>query len=173
VVGVDPATVDELWSAGTADSIIVEADGSRGRSLKTFAAHEPRLPSATTTAVLVAGLDVVGEPLTDVHVHRADAFAATLGCVPGSELTPSVVADALRDQTAAVRRLSASRVVVLLNKLDVRDGDTVARRIAAALMPRTDGNDGAEDADRRDTPDGLVVASLAERRYNAVEAARG
>ena len=51
VVGVPPEWVDELWAAGVADLVVVEADGSRGLSLKVFGRHEPQVPGSTTLVV--------------------------------------------------------------------------------------------------------------------------
>ena len=86
VAGLSPAAVDELWAAGLVDHLIVEADGSRGKSLKAFGPHEPQVPDATTTIVQVAGLDAIGAPLTDEHVHRAETLATAAG---GAASAPS------------------------------------------------------------------------------------
>ena len=79
VQGVPPEWVDEVWAAGTADSWLVEADGSRGLSLKAFGPHEPLVPGATTLLVQVAGLDVLDAPLDAAHVHRAELLPASAG----------------------------------------------------------------------------------------------
>jgi len=173
VAGLDPATVDGLWARGLADCIIVEADGSRGRPVKAFAVHEPPLPSSTTTTVLVAGLDAVGRPMTEEYVHRAEEFADMLSLDYGSELTAPVVADALREMIARLRRLGAPRVVVLLNKLDVPDGETAARGVAEALFRETATADPGIGEEWHPAPDGIAAASLAERRFCAVDVSVG
>lgn len=133
VVGLPCAMVDRIWSAGVADRLLVEADGSRRRSLKGFAPYEPQVPTATTTTILVAGLDVVGRSLTEAWVHRPEIVSAATGRPLGAEVTTAVVAAALRAMLARLRRLTASRIVLLLNKMEVPDGLTAARSIAVEL----------------------------------------
>jgi probable selenium-dependent hydroxylase accessory protein YqeC len=166
VAGLSPGAVDELWATGLADHLIVEADGSRGRALKAFAAHEPQVPAATTTVVLAAGLDAVGAPLDDEHVHRAEALSALLALAGGAEVTEGVFADALRAQLRQVRRSwGSSRIVVLLNKAD--GAEEQARGIAVALELLTG------RAEEHGRPDSAVVASLRERRFAAVSIVGG
>ncbi len=111
--------VDELWAEGLVDHLIVEADGSRGRSLKAFGPHEPQVPVTATTIVQVAGLDALGAPLTDEHVHRSETLAALLAIPLGSTVTARVFADSLRVQVRRLRREGrVARLAALLNKAD-------------------------------------------------------
>lgn len=170
VVGLPPAVVDAVWAAGAAERLVVEADGSRGRPLKAFAAHEPQVPSAATTTVLVAGVDAVGRPLTDAHVHRADLLCDVLRSRPGSPLTVAVVACALREQVRVLRRASAARMMVLLNKADDAAAESVAMSLAKELLPECAGRAGGRGTERDRLPDGVVIASLRRRRYLGVSA---
>jgi probable selenium-dependent hydroxylase accessory protein YqeC len=74
IEGLAPERVDAL--AATADVVLVEADGARGRSLKVPAAHEPVIPSSTTLVIVVAALDALGAPLDAATVHRLDLVCA-------------------------------------------------------------------------------------------------
>ena len=78
VVGLPTEWVDELWATGMIDQLVVEADGSRGASLKAFAAHEPQAPSTTTLMVQVVGMDVLGMRLSEPHVHRAELLLSLI-----------------------------------------------------------------------------------------------
>jgi probable selenium-dependent hydroxylase accessory protein YqeC len=159
VAGLPPETIDELWAAGLADYVLVEADGSRGRSLKAFAAHEPQVPDAATTIVQTAGLDALGGPLSGDHVHRAAALASLLARPLGSEVTTGVFADAVRLQVRRLRRLAAgSRIVTLLNKAEGADGWVSGMLVGGELL--SDAGPGV--------PDAVVVASLRERRFARV-----
>ena len=84
--GLAPERVDAL--AATADLVLVEADGARGRSLKMPAAHEPVLPRSTTLVIVVAALDVLGRPLDAAMVHRLDLVRAATGAAEGSPRHP-------------------------------------------------------------------------------------
>jgi probable selenium-dependent hydroxylase accessory protein YqeC len=147
VAGLSPATVDQLWSHGSADYLVVEADGSRGLPLKAFGPHEPQVPSVTTTIVLVAGLDALGAPLDEGHVHRAGMLASTLN--------------------------AGRRIVLLLNKADAPDSRAPGLDIARLLLGR-DGDvvapGGAAEppiATRDARPDAVVVCSLRDGRFAA------
>jgi probable selenium-dependent hydroxylase accessory protein YqeC len=160
VVGLPPAEIDTLWARSLVDYVIVEADGSRGKPLKAFAAHEPQLPSATGTIVQVAGLDAVGGRLDDEHVHRPELLAGALGVPLGSELTPGLVAAALRCQLKTLRRLRPdARIVTLFNKADGRDDEARALAIAGRLFG---------DGGRAQRPDAVAVASLHAARFGCL-----
>jgi probable selenium-dependent hydroxylase accessory protein YqeC len=162
VVGLPPAEVDALWTRSWVDYVIVEADGSRGKPLKAFAAHEPQLPTGTGTIVQVAGLDAVGGRLNGEHVHRPELLAEALGVRMGSVLTPRLVAGALRCQMTTLRRLRPdARIVTLLNKADGPDDEARALAIGGQLL-------GAGEDVRAQRPDDVVVASLHAARFGCV-----
>jgi probable selenium-dependent hydroxylase accessory protein YqeC len=159
VTGLSPATVDELRASGFADDVLVEADGSKGLPLKAFGTHEPQVPEAATTVVVVAGLDALGAPLTEEHVHRAGLLAAVAGVPLGTDVSARVVTDGLRAQIARLQRDDpAPRVVVLLNKAESLDVEMTGRDIARALL----------DARAEPRPDRVVIGSLQQRRYRVV-----
>ena len=164
VVGLPPDWVDEAWAASAATRLYVEADGSRGLSLKIFDAHEPAIPAAATLIVQVAGLDVLGAPLDSEHVHRAELLGSLLerGCISrevreGGLIIPPLVASVLRAQLHVLRgRWPAARIVTLLNKAE----DPVCRlaglEIAQELL-HGGGEGGGAHAPR---PEAVVVGSV-------------
>lgn len=160
VAGLPGSEVDELWRSGLADYMLVEADGSRQLPFKAFGDHEPQVPSAATTIVEVAGLDVLGAPLSEDRVHRAAILASLLAIPPGSEVTTAVLAAGLRAQLAQlVRTHPAARLLVLLNKAESPESQAAGREVARSLL---------RDETARSRPELVVVASLRERRF-AVE----
>ncbi len=122
-------------AATLADYVLVEADGSRGRSLKAFGPDEPQVPSVTTTIVQVAGADVLGQPLREEYVHRAAPLAAAARrSVRAPSMTPSLVRGRPEGPAvAAAPRLARGAPVVLVNKVE---GDAVlaAASATAALL---------------------------------------
>jgi probable selenium-dependent hydroxylase accessory protein YqeC len=132
--GVRPERVDDL--ARCADLVLVEADGARGRSLKTPAEHEPVVPLSTTLLVVVAALDVLGQPLAEAHVHRLGLVAAAAGRAPGSMVDEDVVVAALREPSGYPSRVPPrARAGVFLNKAEGHDALAAAGRIAGRLVP--------------------------------------
>jgi molybdenum cofactor cytidylyltransferase len=132
--GVAPERVDELCSA--ADLTLVEADGARGRSLKVPASHEPVLPRSTSLVVVVAALDVLGEPLTEERIHRLELVSAASGTTVGEAVDEDTVVACLRYARGYVSRLPARcRAAVFLNKVEDPDRHLAALRIARRVVP--------------------------------------
>ena len=77
--GVSPRMLAVLSAALPAALFLVEADGAARKPLKAPAAHEPVLPEPLGCCVAVVGLDSVGQPLDDGHVHRS-ALVCAAGC---------------------------------------------------------------------------------------------
>lgn len=136
--GFSPETLDVLWRAGLFDWIMVEADGSRQKPLKATDVHEPVIPSSTTCLVLVAGLDSLGLPLDEAHVHRASIFSKNTGLGLGQPVTEAAMAAsiALELQKAAGFCTALDQVLVL-NKADT-PGRIESGRCIANLLKRND-----------------------------------
>lgn len=77
--GVSPRMLAVLSAALPEALFLVEADGAARKPLKAPAAHEPVLPEPLGCCVAVVGLDSVGQPLDDGHVHRSALVCAAAG----------------------------------------------------------------------------------------------
>lgn len=130
LAGVDPVTLDPLRSL--CDCIVIEADGARRRSLKAPAAHEPVVPDETTLAVVIAGLDALGEPLDSEHVHRVEQVRALVG--EGVDvITEEVVARCI-SKGYFPRLPGSSRRVAFLNKATgprLKAAESIGARLVA------------------------------------------
>lgn len=134
IEGVPPERVDAL--TGEADLILVEADGARGRSLKVPASHEPVLPASTTLLLVVAGLDVLGQPLDAERVHRLELVTAATGRAVGDVVDEETLAAALLHPGGYLSRLPAGgRSGAFLNKAEDGPSRAAAERIARRLLP--------------------------------------
>jgi probable selenium-dependent hydroxylase accessory protein YqeC len=79
--------------------ILVEADGSAGRSLKGHAAHEPVVSARADAVIAVVGASCLGQALDAAHVHRPERLAECLDLPMGSRLgVPEVVAAMLHPE---------------------------------------------------------------------------
>ena len=63
LLGVERSAITGFHQEKRFDYILVEADGSRQRSLKAPADHEPVIPQGTTKTVGVIGLDALGKQI--------------------------------------------------------------------------------------------------------------
>jgi len=132
--GLTPERVDTL--AASADLVLVEADGARGRSLKVPAPHEPVIPASTTLVIVVAALDVLGRPLDAASVHRLDLVCAATGAAEGVLVGPALLAAALVHPSSYLSRIRVGvRSGVFLNKADDAAAIGAAAEVAALLRP--------------------------------------
>jgi len=136
--GIPPDVIDALAQSGNFDVILNEADGSRRRSFKAPAAHEPVIPPGTTVVIPVAGMDVLAQPLTDEWVHRPQIISALADVPPACPITPEIIAAVLaHPQGGRKSAPPGARVVPLLNKVTA---ETEAAAVhTARLMLKTDG----------------------------------
>jgi probable selenium-dependent hydroxylase accessory protein YqeC len=132
VTGPGPEVVDRLFAESNADYIVVEADGSKGRPLKAPADHEPVVPAASTTVVILVGIDAVGRPLAQV-THRAKVGQEFLGTGPDHILTAAECAAVVLHPAGALRvRPPSSRVIVAVTKV-TPESEKKASELTAAV----------------------------------------
>jgi probable selenium-dependent hydroxylase accessory protein YqeC len=114
--GLPGETLDGLVEQLPGVTWLVEADGAKGCGIKIHAAHEPVIPHSATTVVVMAHLDVLGQPLDATTVHRVDDATRLLGEPLGTPLTPALFARALCDETSLKGVPERARVVALLTQ---------------------------------------------------------
>ena len=140
VRGITPALVDQLVAHAQTlqiGALVIEADGSRYLPIKAPANHEPALPAATTLLVPVMGLDALGVPLDEAHVHRVAQVRSLLNLASDdtqTRLTPRMAAQLLIDPQGGAKLLPAgARLLPLINKADQVTYLAGARLIAHQL----------------------------------------
>lgn len=126
--GLNPKWIDELFLLDEVCWIIVEADGAAGRSLKAPKQGEPVVPQKTTLLIPVVGIDVLGAPLEEEYVFRAQIATRILGVSKGSILNPPMIGKLLLEIGKDCP--SHSRFMPFINKVDVEDGVEKARKLA-------------------------------------------
>lgn len=133
--GLASTVIDMLTAATGVDAVIVEADGARTLPFKAPADHEPVIPDSTTLVVPVVGIDVVGQPLDDVHVHRPGRVAALTGAVEGRPVALEHIAQVLTHMQGGLKGVpERSRVVPLVNKAETPAQQVTARALADLLL---------------------------------------
>ena len=116
-------------------NVIVEADGARRLPFKAPADYEPPIPLDTNLVIYVVGLDALGQPLDDEHVHRAARVAALTGQPLGSPVTLDTLATVLTHPQGARQMVpEGARLVALLNKADDAATREAGRALAARLL---------------------------------------
>jgi molybdenum cofactor cytidylyltransferase len=136
VQSVSPDLIAGLKTRSDIDCILVEADGSRSLPFKAPGKHEPVVPGITTILVPIAGLNAIGMPLDEAHVHRAEIAAQLAHTRVGSRVSPEIVARVLSHPRGGAKQLPpGARLVPLLNKADdgcdMRRARVLAEKLAA------------------------------------------
>ena len=122
-------------SIGSGLTVIVEADGSRMRSLKAPAVHEPVIPKCTTTVVHLVGADIFNKLLNDENVHRSELAADMLDLCHESIITPEVVARLLLHKRGGMKQVPGhARWIPFINKVSSRSTFSHATDTAQLLL---------------------------------------
>jgi molybdenum cofactor cytidylyltransferase len=117
-------------------NLLIEADGSRQRPMKSPAPHEPVIPSFVDSVVVVTGLTALGKPLTDEWVHRVDIFAELADMNKGEEITIDAIIQVLIDPLGGLKGIPEGvRKICLLNQADNVQMQAQGNRIARKLLP--------------------------------------
>lgn len=134
-VGLASETIDALAATQQVGAIVIEADGSRTRPFKAPAVHEPVIPSSTRVVVPVVGIDVLGRPLTDEFVHRAEFVSHLSGTPIGQPVTVDTVAMVLTHPQGGLKHVPpAARVIPLINKTETPAERTLAVQLSRTLL---------------------------------------
>ena len=134
--------------------LLIEADGSRTKPLKSWAEHEPPIPPFVEFVVQVVGLSSLGQPLNKEQVHRPELFAKLSDLALDDAVTPDSIARVLTHPEGGLQNIPLSaRRVALLNQADTDELQSAARGLAQSLLP-------AYDA--------AIISSLAGERIFAV-----
>lgn len=115
-------------------TLLVEADGSKGRSLKAHAEWEPVVSSRADLVVAVLGTDALGCELSDEAVHRAERFAFMLGREVEGTVSADDIATVFFHPRGYLRVLETRvDVMVYLSKAGTGDGLRAAADLAQVL----------------------------------------
>ncbi|MDQ2050633.1 selenium cofactor biosynthesis protein YqeC [Natronolimnohabitans sp. A-GB9] len=137
-LGYDREVVDEFVPALDDDvSVVVKADGARTRWFKAPDEKEPQLPATADVVVPIASAKIVGEPLTDEHVHRPDRVAALTDLERGDRISTTDVATVLASEQGGCKDVpDGATIVPLINMVDTPQLEETAREIATEILDR-------------------------------------
>lgn len=116
-------------------SLIVEADGARSRALKAPAEHEPVIPAWAEMVIVLVGCSVMGKPLNDETVHRAQIFSTITGLEMNEPIDPAAIMRMLIHPMGGLKGMPplATRVV-LFNQADVLQNVNPLKKQIPALL---------------------------------------
>lgn len=135
--GLEASVLQSLAQVAQENNIplLIEADGSRRRSLKAPADHEPALPPFCNTVILVAGLAALGKPLSEAWVHRPQRFAELSGCALAETITSEALLRFLSHPLGGRKGIPAiARSYVLLTQAETPEAQAAAKRMSISLL---------------------------------------
>jgi molybdenum cofactor cytidylyltransferase len=116
--------------------LLIEADGSQKKPLKAPASHEPPIPDFVDTVVVVAGLSVLGQPLSKEIVHRSNLFSKLGKIKLGNPVTEESIYLNLSSRHGGLKNIpSGAQRFLLLNQLDTPSLEDKGSFLAAKLLP--------------------------------------
>jgi molybdenum cofactor cytidylyltransferase len=147
LAGLTSRSVNALAATPGVGLVAIHADGSRQRPFKAPGEHEPLIPDAATHVVAVVGLDALGAPIDEAHVHRHEALQALVGAA--THCDASVIARTMVAATGGRKHVSDRAFIVVVNKSasDPAAAAALARAIrdaGAARVVTTELHDAAD-----------------------------
>jgi probable selenium-dependent hydroxylase accessory protein YqeC len=155
--GVNKEYITRLFLEEVFDFILVEADGSRQRSIKAPGDHEPVIPGGTTKVVGVVGLDVFGTKISSSSVHRPEQFCRLTDKVIGDIIDGGSIAKLVLKPEGLFKTVHQGvRKYVLFNKADNSNREKAAK--------------GVIDKIKREVSNSLnfIIADMLKRRIKKV-----
>ena len=139
--------------------LLIESDGSHQKSLKAPAVHEPPIPEFADTIIVVAGLSVLGKPLTNDHVHRVEIFSELSGSQINQPITADAITHMLAHPQGGLKNIPpAARRIALLNQADTPMLQSIGGGMAGKLLGDFDS---------------VIVASLNQNIFQTFEHTAG
>ena len=116
-------------------SLLLEADGSRSIPLKAPGEHEPPIPGWVRQVVVLAGLSMVGKPLSEQTVYRAARFGELSGLQAGDLISITHVRDVLLNPLGGMKNIPAGAgKSVVFNQADTAKDQDLAGSVACELL---------------------------------------
>lgn len=133
--GLSPEFIDRLADMAIADYILVEADGAAMKPFKAPAEHEPMIPQSSTMVLNIAGLDALGEPLTEEHFHRVAEICTICGLPPGATMDSQAMASVMYSAAGGRKQVPrGAQWLPVINKIDSDEDLPKAKQLALDLV---------------------------------------
>jgi len=134
IKGFPPEKLAVIQNSGLFDIILVEADGSKGKSIKAPAEHEPVIPFNTDIVVGIIGIDSLGTKINMENVHRPEIFIKITGSDMNGIIETDLIGKLIISPKGIFKNTSTkSRKIVILNKSDTSELILKAKNVAGNI----------------------------------------
>jgi probable selenium-dependent hydroxylase accessory protein YqeC len=135
VIGLPSEFLGDLIGRLKWDAVVVEADGSRGRSIKGHRLGEPAIPLCATHCVVVIGADGIGQPVNEEYFHRPEVIQELTGVGWGEPLPPRRIVDLFRHPRGLLSKIPGDvEVAVYVNKAPLGSDHAEAIELAREIL---------------------------------------
>lgn len=119
LIGINKEKIDEIYRYKLFDTILVEADGSKRKSIKAPANYEPVIPDCTKKVIGIIGLDSIGMEINENNVHRPKLFCSVTGENIGDIIDINTIASLIISSDGLFKGLkNNTKKYLILNKAD-------------------------------------------------------
>jgi probable selenium-dependent hydroxylase accessory protein YqeC len=144
-------TFDDIRELGkTFDTVLIEADGAKGKPLKYPAPHEPVIPPLSGMVFVLAGLDSLFKQAKET-VFRWDMLEKAKGLTGNETISLELFSFFFTDEVL-LKGIGSKHCVIMMNKYDTFMQKKILLRVAGEIINKT----GLER---------VIVASLAFRIF--------
>lgn len=135
MIGIPAEWIDQLAAAHQDVIFVVEGDGSAGKSLKGYLAHEPVIPGSSALVIVVIGIDSIGMTINSQSVHRPERICELIGAETDASITTDMMAKLLLHPQGYLRSCPQESVVVLfINKAESAFQQQQAKKLAVQML---------------------------------------
>ncbi len=139
--GYDPEEIAHIASESSLGRIIVEADGSRGLSIKAYESWEPPVPNVTDCHFIVVGADIFIDPLSPANAFRFDIIKQKFSLQNGERISLANCAALLSSKEEYLKNSpEEAERVLFINKCELLD-DKMMEDISGDLSSLLKGYD--------------------------------
>jgi molybdenum cofactor cytidylyltransferase len=116
--------------------LLIEADGARQKPIKAPKDYEPPVPDFSESVVVVAGISVIGKPLTEETVYFPELFSKLSGLELNHNITPDAIARVLCNPLGGQKNIpNTAHRIALLNQSDTPELQSIAHGMVSSLLP--------------------------------------
>ncbi len=123
----------------------------RSRLLKAPAELEPPISECADTVIAVISAKAIGKRVTDNIAHRVDRVTAIAGVYENEKIMPIHHVSILVSNEGALKNTGTTKVIPLINMIDNKETEQLARQTAMEALSMTDRFDYAVLAVMRNT----------------------
>lgn len=114
--------------------LIAETDGAAQRHLKAPAAHEPVIPEESNVCFYLVGLDVLNQPMNNIHVHRPEIFSAITELASEKPISADAIAKLIDHPHGGLKNTPANALhIAMLTHADTEERIKAGKAISEKL----------------------------------------